>query len=345
MHIQTHSDVIDACRFCFMCRHLDTTGNVSFREADTPRGRALVLDRIRMNPQQLANPDFINAMYQSTLSAACRKHCVSHYDEAGLVLQARHDIVEQNLAPDAVSQLVQSIEQQFAPKLIGEGQDVLILSTHEDAFEHQFLHLTGKTVQMLHVNDTGKTPFVLGFWDQAKQMAQQITSLIKKSGCMTVVTNSPAAFDALKNDYPKWGIDWDGITIEHSSTYLARLVDAGKVTLSTNDQSVYYIDSDYLRNYNDIVTEPRQLLEQSGYQLKPFGTNPEESYALGEAAMVMDQLYPRLVELMLDRFKNMMDQAMDRIVTASPYTLRILRGAGIDVMSLEEALLASPANV
>ncbi|MAX27599.1 MAG: hypothetical protein CMJ19_24140 [Phycisphaeraceae bacterium] len=344
MHIQTHTDVISACRFCFMCRHLDTTGNVTFREADTPRGRALVLDRIRMNPEQLANPDFINVMYQSTLSAACRKHCVSHYDEAGLVLQARRDIVEQNLVPEAVSQLAQSIQEQFDPKLTGEGQDVLILSTQKDTFEHQLVHLTDKTVQVLQVNDTGKIPSVLGLTDQAKEMAKQIAAMIKKSGCSTVVTNSPAAFDALKNDYPSWEIDWDGITIEHSSTYLTKLVDAKKVTLQCNDEVVYYIDSDYLRNYNDITVEPRQLLEQAGYQLNPFGTNPEESYALGEAAMVLDQLHPKLVQMMVERFKSMMDQPLDRIVTASPYTLRILRGAGIDVMSLEEALLACSAK-
>ena len=42
MHIENYLNVIDACRFCFMCRHLDPVGNVTFREADTPRGRALI---------------------------------------------------------------------------------------------------------------------------------------------------------------------------------------------------------------------------------------------------------------------------------------------------------------
>ena len=35
MHIENYLNVIDACRFCFMCRHLDPVGNVTFREADT----------------------------------------------------------------------------------------------------------------------------------------------------------------------------------------------------------------------------------------------------------------------------------------------------------------------
>ena len=105
MHIDTYLDVINACRFCFMCRHLATLGNVTCKEADTPRGRALILDKVRMDPGNLKNPDYIETIYQSPLSAACRTHCVSSYDEAGLQLAARRDIVEAGLAPERVVKL------------------------------------------------------------------------------------------------------------------------------------------------------------------------------------------------------------------------------------------------
>ena len=71
MHIEKHLDVISACRFCFMCRHLDPVGNVTFRESDTPRGRALIVDRMRMDRECMKDPDFIDALYRSALSAAC----------------------------------------------------------------------------------------------------------------------------------------------------------------------------------------------------------------------------------------------------------------------------------
>ena len=72
MHIEKNLDVINACRFCFMCRHLDPVGNVTFREADTPRGRALICDRIRMDAANLSNADYIDTLYRSALSAANR---------------------------------------------------------------------------------------------------------------------------------------------------------------------------------------------------------------------------------------------------------------------------------
>ena len=57
MYIDEFIDVINACRFCFMCRHLDPVANVSFREADTPRGRALIADSIRMDNSCIENKD------------------------------------------------------------------------------------------------------------------------------------------------------------------------------------------------------------------------------------------------------------------------------------------------
>ena len=125
MNIFKYSEIIHACRFCFMCRHLDTVGNVTFKEADTPRGRALILDRVRMDKANLRNPDFIDTIYQCALSASCRHHCVSHYDETGLVLAARRDIVEAGLEPEKVKQLAAELKTHGALKLAGSSGEVM----------------------------------------------------------------------------------------------------------------------------------------------------------------------------------------------------------------------------
>ena len=58
MNIEKYTETIKACRFCFMCRHLSPIGNVTFREADTPRVRAILLDRVLRDPAQMANEDY-----------------------------------------------------------------------------------------------------------------------------------------------------------------------------------------------------------------------------------------------------------------------------------------------
>ena len=349
MHIESFLDVINACRFCFMCRHLDTTANVTFREADIPRGRALILDRVRMNPEQLSNSDYINTMYDCALSAACRQHCVSSYDEAGLVLAARSDIVEAGLTPCDVKTLADSLVAEFATEMTGNAGDILYIETTAyQAGQPEIAAAFGKAMaaagvafRTLRVNDTGKALAVLGFADQAAEAARQTWDAITASGCSTVVASCPATFDAIKGDSTGLGAALDGLNIQHTSTYLLGLVTSGQLTAKANRAEAIYIDSDFLRNYNGITDEPRELLGACGYALKPFGTNPEESYACGEGAVVFARLRPRLVELMRERFVELMDSPDDLIITASPYTRHVLSqsdGKPVRVISIEEAV-------
>lgn len=72
---------------------------MTFREADTPRIRTAMVYGVQLDNSKLANADFIDTVYSSDLSAACRYHCVNHFDENGIMLAARRDIVENGLAP------------------------------------------------------------------------------------------------------------------------------------------------------------------------------------------------------------------------------------------------------
>lgn len=351
MHIDSHFDVINACRFCFMCRHLDTTANVTFREADIPRGRALILDRVRMNPELLSNPDYIRTMYDCALSAACRKHCVSSYDETGLVLAARRDVVDAKLTPPDVQILADRLVAEFALEVTGDEGDVLYVEpTIHTAEQPEIGTAFGKAMgtagipfRRLRVSDTGKSLAVLGFADHAANMANQVRDAIIASGCTTVVASCPAAFDALKNEFSKLGAALDDVDVQHTSTFLLGLVKEGRLNAKQTGEEAYYIDSDFLRNYNGITDDPRELLSARGYALKPFGTNPEESYGLGEGAVVFDKLRPDLTRRLRKRFVELMDAPDSLIVTASPYTRYVLSKLGgetVQVVSLEEAVAA-----
>ena len=144
MNIDKFTDTIKACRFCFMCRHLSGVGNVTFGECDTPRIRASMIDGITRYPEEIKNADFIRTIYSSDLSAACRFHCVNHFDENGLNLAVRRDIVDANLAPDDVLKLVEELRPRTqAPKIPAGKEDVLYLVdflTDEVPFEAEAFH-------------------------------------------------------------------------------------------------------------------------------------------------------------------------------------------------------------
>ena len=103
MHIDNFEEAIMNCRFCFMCRHLSTIGQARGTEVDTPRVRAAMLFGLRNGTNSFDDADFIDALYRQELSACCRRNCVNKYDENGLALAARADVVEAGKAPEAVA--------------------------------------------------------------------------------------------------------------------------------------------------------------------------------------------------------------------------------------------------
>lgn len=318
MHLDKHQDVIAACRFCFMCRHLDPVGNVTFQEADTPRGRALILDRVRMDRESLTNPDFIATLYCSALSGANRFHCVRHYDEVGLVLAARRDVVEAGLAPEKVRALAEKLSHaSFTVK--GKGDGLYFGDSPK-------LYPGCKTISG---GDPGKALETLGFAADSQKVFDGFKKAVAASRCKTLIVAEPSAFDFIKDRF-------DGIKVVHCSEHLLSIkVKAGRA------RKAVYLDSDFLKNYDGNPAAPRELLARCGYTLVPFGTNNEESYAVGEGAVVFDELNPDLCEKLCQRVYALADDLKhDLFITPSRYVKATLSkyNPRIRVMTLEEAV-------
>jgi Fe-S oxidoreductase len=297
MNIKSFQDTINACRFCFMCRHLSAVGNVTFREADTPRGRALMTGKMLQDIKGI-HSDYIDAFYRAELSAANRFHCVSHYDEVGLILAARRDIVETGLAPETVKKLASEL-QKTDFKVKGAGSTLYYVDIYSDEVN------APKGCKTISGGDTGKALEVLGFVKEAEAVWAKFQAGVKASGCQTVVTSCPASYDMMKKRL-------NGIKVLHSSEFIEGKPGSGRI---------YYLDSDYLKNYHDSMPAPRNLLKKMGYDLKPFGTNCEESYSAGEGAVIYDKINPGLTAKLCGRVAELADDPKsDILVTASPYT-------------------------
>lgn len=301
MHIDNYNDTINACRFCFMCRHLSAVGNVTFRESDTPRGRALLTGKMLQDMKDF-HPDYIDTLYRAELSAANRFHCVSHYDEAGLIIAARRDIVEAGLAPEKIKNMAAEL-QKADFKVEGCGSTLYYVDLYSDKAN------APEGCKIISGGDTGKALEALGFVKEAETVWAKFQSAVKASGCQTIVTSCPASYDMMKKHL-------DGVKVLHSSEFIEGKRGSGPV---------YYLDSDYLKNYNDNMAAPRDLLKKLGYELKPFGTNGEESYSAGEGAVIYDKLNPELTAKLCGRIAELADNpAIDILVTASPYTKFVL---------------------
>lgn len=334
MNIEKYIDTIKACRFCFMCRHLSAVGNVTFTEADTPRVRASMIYGVTMYPERLTNPDLIRTMYRADLSGSCRRNCVDHFDENGLILAYRADVVEAGAAPENVKAVAAELRKAPEWTVSGTGKVVYVADAYsiESGAAAAFAKLAGK-VKTVKGGSCGKGLWVLGFRKDAKTLAKKFVKVLESTKAETVVVSHPGIYDFLVHTLPEMGIKF-GAKVMHSSEYLA------KVKTSRKLGKLYYLESDFLRNYNDDYEFPKAVLKANGAKLVPFGTNDEESYSCAEGALVLDKLEPEVVEKLAKYIEARADHPADDVIAvASPYTkVQLKKYTSLNVKTVEELL-------
>ena len=337
MNIDKFEEAMMNCRFCFMCRHLSTIGQVRSTEVDTPRIRAAMLYGLRTGTNSFDDSDFVDALYRQELSACCVHHCVNHYDENGLALAARADVVEAGKAPEKVQKLAKKyLKSEFTAKGKGTLAYFLDATTAADkdvvtSVKKLFAAAKSDPV-VIEGGSIGKALKVLGYLPEAKSAAEKFAAFLEEKGIKTLVVSNPAAFDALTRDYPEFGVKLP-CKVLCISNYLIQ----AKVAFKKAAGEIYYLADDFMRNYDGCEC-PEKLLKALKAKNVPFGTNDEESYCCGEGAVVFDELNPELVKDLAVYVAERADHPKtDRIVVLSAYTKKILKKYGrLNVVTMEE---------
>ena len=342
MHIDKFEEAMMNCRFCFMCRHLSTIGQVRCTEVDTPRVRAAMLFGLRNGTNSFDDADFIDALYRQELSACCRRNCVNGYDENGLALAARADVVEAGKAPAAVAKLAKKLAATSAWKATGKGKVAVFIdnTTASDKAEVAAVEKLMKKAAGSFVTVTGgcigKALKVLGYLPEAEAAAAKFADFLNGLGVEEIVLPNPAALDALRNDYPAWGLK-----LKAKPFCLAGYLVEKKVKFAKKAGELYYLADDFMRNYIGCEC-PEKLLKALKAVEKPFGTNDEESYNCGEGAIVLDKLNPSLVKQLAQYVAARADDPKkDQIVTLGVYAKTQLAKYGkLNVRTLHEIAAA-----
>jgi len=219
MYIDKHKKTIIEWRFSPMANYICPTFKVTRSESNTPRGLALILFLIRSKKRDF-NPVSTEKLYQCSSCYLCSSLSYDESDPALLFIDARADIVDKGLAPEAVKNLKDKIRNFNYNKVInfktsnkktdlGLFIDPLTVEDNKDEIEANLKLLEKAKVDFTVIGTkrgSGAQLFEIGFRDYAKEIAEMNLKEIKVSAIRKIVFLSPYDFRAFSQWYKEMGI-------------------------------------------------------------------------------------------------------------------------------------------
>jgi len=157
-------------------------------------------------------------------------------------------------------------------------------------------------------------------------LAQQNIETLNEAAPRTIVASCPHCFNALANEYPQLGGNYEVI---HHTQLLARLVAEGRLTPVTPvAEKITYHDPCFLGRHNKVFSPPREIMERVP------GVRPQEMHrckdrgfccGAGGARMWMEERIGKRINI--ERIEEALGTNPDTVSTACPYCLVMLGDA------------------
>ena len=159
----------------------------------------------------------------------------------------------------------------------------------------------------------GRPMWMSGRIDQAKQMIEKNTQIIKDSGADILLLSCPICYRIFKERYRL-----EGIEILHHTEYLERLMRRGKLSLKKDSSSYVFHDPCELGRGCGIYDQPRYILASAG-SLVEAGKNGKESICCGGSLGSLTLGFDKRKALTENALSNLTAADPDVIVTACPF--------------------------
>nr|AWJ66281.1 4Fe-4S oxidoreductase [uncultured bacterium] len=140
-----------------------------------------------------------------------------------------------------------------------------------------------------------------------------------------IVTTCPHCFNALLNDYPQLGGNYQ---VVHHSELIDELMQLGKLPPMTTDGSVTYHDPCYLGRHNQVYEAPRNILKRSGKDLKEMDRIKNNSFCCGAGgAQFWKEEEEGSMSISENRYQEAKATGADKIATGCPFCKVMLGSA------------------
>ena len=197
--------------------------------------------------------------------------------------------------------------------------------------------------------DSGNEAREMGESGLSEELARQNIQVFKQLSVKKIITISPHDYHTILNDYPKLGLECEGVY--HYTQIISKLIREGKIKLTKDiTKNVTFQDPCHLGRYNDIYEAPRDIIRAiPGVQFVEMLRTHDDAFCCGGGGGRMwydpgNSMKQRISDV---RVRQANEIKADVIATACPYCLNNLQSAGdlgdISVKDVAELVLESMA--
>lgn len=356
---EKNKKTIDACRFCWMCRHICPIGNVTGQERNNARARALSLSMVERGME--LTEDIVANVYECALCGACTKECATGWDPVEFTKAVRLEAALNGVLPAYINQLIENIEKtgnaygkteicnelkseiealpEKADVLLFLGSDARYVSCKSAMNAIRLLTKAniGFTV-LLDEPDSGYAmDTLLGRAEETKKIMRNAAE--KLNGYKTILAYDPADAKVFMREYKEWDINLD-VNVKTFTGFIHELIKAGNLKPKKSSRTFVFQDPALLARDLEETQEVREILSTCG-EVKEMLLNGKDTMWAGN--LIMNAYMPNVMELTAKaRWENALSTKAHALVTASPSEYEVLAKVKPDQMkllSIEEVVL------
>lgn len=360
MMISTKSKTtIDACRFCWMCRHICPIGNVTGQERNNARGRAVSLSLVERGAAELS--DVIDNVYECALCGACTNDCATGWDPVAFTKEVRLEAALNGVTPEYINKLLDNIDESGNPygkneiskeladeiAVLPEKADVLLFLGQDaryivpDAAINAIKLMKKAGINFTVLMDEPDSGYALdtlvGAAEETRQVIQKAAETLNQY--KTIVAFDPADAKVFLREYKEWNIPINA-EIKTFTTFLAGLIEDGELMVRKLDLAATFQDPALLARDLDETEDARKILNAC-VELKEMLLCKKDTVWAGN--LLMSQWLPDVMaKTSLERWRQAVATGADALITASPSEYAVLsktKPDGMQLLTLEEIVL------
>jgi len=329
------------CVRCGLCLSVCPGYRESLNETDSPRARVALVRALKEGLLEEPTDGYSAAFFRCLLCGACTFTCPSGVAVDRILELTRGELAGQGLLPQALADLDARIAR-YRNVSAEENEGRLVWTDNlpepptglgkeraEVAYfvgcVSSFFPRSYKVPQALvQIFDRagvdyallggtewccGYPMFINGELERAHDLIQHNVEAVRAMGVKKVVTTCPSCFHFWKHSYPAaLGVEELGIDVQHSTEFLADLLETGNLKLGDLREKVTYHDPCDLGRKGGVTEAPRRVLAQiPGLRLVEMAENRDSSHCCGGGGN-LESFAPEVVQAVA---RNRIHQAAD----------------------------------